>query len=289
MKRVVPGAGFAILMTFAFTPGGLAEGPVSLRYKFHEGQTLTYRLRVTQSMDLSMDPMGTSTQPSTMHTDVDIAQKVLGIEGNTALLELAFKRFSASQVVDNKKLPLSGTEGIERIRLGMKMSPLGQMKQPVLLNPDAIDEPARKLAESMRRSVEQNSLILPEKPLHQGDTWIIEKEAPAHLPGAPEMKMKLSSQYKLLGFETIRGIQCAQISADVSLVLKGEVKRAGIPLRADLEGKGKGMVLFDIEGGRMIDSTAELGIAGSIRADSQGQSVETRVKIHLDVRVELKP
>ncbi|MBW1806830.1 MAG: hypothetical protein JRJ19_12845 [Deltaproteobacteria bacterium] len=276
-----------ICLLFAQAVGFAAES-VQLRYKFQKGETQTYRVQVNQSSEITSDMVPGATKKMSIRTDVELAQKILDVKDGSASIEMGFNKFLADQVIGGKRQAIDGTEGIKKIRLGLQMSQLGQMFKATLLNPDEIDEPARLAADSMRRSITQNSIVLPEKALSPGDSWKIEKVVPANLPGAKNIKMKLTSAYTLLSFEKVAGKACAKIQTEVSLTLKGKAEQAGVPIEADLSGSGKGVSLFAVDSGCVLNSQAKLQISGDIKATSQGQKVKTHVKVDLEIRMAKK-
>jgi uncharacterized protein DUF6263 len=276
-----------ICLLFTQTVGFAAES-VQLRYKFQKGETQTYTVQVSQSSEITSDMVAGATKKMSIRTDVELQQKIIDVKEGSASIEMGFTKFKADQLVGGRRQAIDGTDGIKKIRLGLQMSQLGQMSDATLLNPEEIDEPARLAADSMRRSITQNSLVLPEKALSPGDSWKITKEVPANLPGAKNLKMKLASTYKLISFEKVAGKDCAKIQTEVSLTLKGKAEQAGVPIEADLSGSGKGLSLFAVDSGNVQNSQAELKISGDVKAKSQGQQVKTHVKVDLEIRMARK-
>jgi hypothetical protein len=134
----------------------------------------------------------------------------------------------------------------------------------------------------------QNSLVFPENAIPVGGSWNMDTEIPANLPGAPDLKMKFKSSYKLLGFEKCKGGQCAKIQAKVAVALHGKAESSGVPTQADMDGTGEGVNLFDVNRGIMVKSEAKMTIGGDVTASAQGQKVSSKIKMGIDLNMDLK-
>jgi hypothetical protein len=165
---------------------------------------------------------------------------------------------------------------------------LGKMDEPKIVNAAELDATVKQMAEQMKKSMSQNSLVFPEKGIPVGGSWDMDTEIPANLPGAPDLKMKFKSKYKLLGFTKCKGGQCAKIQAKVSVGLHGKAESAGVPTQADMDGTGEGVNLFDVKRGIMVKSEAKMNIGGDVTASAQGQKVSSKIKMGIDLKMDLK-
>jgi hypothetical protein len=116
----------------------------------------------------------------------------------------------------------------------------------------------------------------------------MDTEIPANLPGAPDLKMKFKSTYKLLGFEKCKSGRCAKIQAKVKVGLHGKAEAGGVPTQADMDGTGEGENLFNVKKGIMVKSKASMTIAGDVKATAQGQQVSSKIKMGINLIMDLK-
>ncbi len=265
-----------------------ADEKTTLRYRFEPGRQLTYQLSTGQQSEISSDMVPGAVQKTAIHWDVSLDQVTRAVDGSVASMELQFKHFAAHQLIEGKKVPIEATAQMNKIRLGLKMTDRGEMSEARLLQADELSKPAQRVAESLRRSLVQNSLVLPSQAVGPGDSWQHELTMPANLPAAPELEMKLSIVYRLDAVENHRGRRCARISSAGELSLQGEAKKTGAPLAANLKGKARGTTWFAIDAGLLVDSQAELQLQGQITAAAGEQKVNTQVKIDLKAQVALQ-
>lgn len=278
----------ACVLTLAFSSAALAGGPVKLRYKFEKGQNLKYGMVMDQAMDISTDAAPGFAQKIKMHMDVGMYQKVTGVETGAAILEVGFTKFDAIMQMGENKMPIPGSEGFKKMRMSMRMTELGKMDEPKIINADELDATVKQMAEQMKKSMSQNTLVFPEKAIPVGGSWNMDMEIPANLPGAPDLKMKFKSSYKLLGFAKCKTGQCAKIQAKVTVGLHGKAESSGIPTQADMDGSGEGVNLFDVNKGLMVSSDAKMQIGGDVTATAQGQKVSSKIKMGIDLKMDLK-
>jgi hypothetical protein len=278
----------ACVLALAFASPALAGGPTKLRYKFKKGQNLKYGMVMDQAMDITTDAAPGFAQKIKMHMDVGMYQKVTGVETGAAVLEVGFTKFDAVMEMGGNKMPIPGSEGFKKMRMSMRMTELGKMDEPKIVNADELDATVKQMAEQMKKSMSQNSLVFPENAIPVGGSWNMDTEIPANLPGAPDLKMKFKSSYKLLGFEKCKGGQCAKIQAKVAVALHGKAESSGVPTQADMDGTGEGVNLFDVNRGIMVKSEAKMTIGGDVTASAQGQKVSSKIKMGIDLNMDLK-
>ncbi len=276
------------VLTLAFESLVLAGGPVKLRYKFEKGQNLKYGMVMDQAMEVTTDAAPGVAQKIKMRMDVGMYQKVIAVEKAAAVLEVGFTKFDAMMEMGGNKMPIPGSEGFKKMRMSMRMTELGKMDEPKIINAAELDQTVKQMAEQMKKSISQNSLIFPEKPIPIGGSWDMDTEIPANLPGASELKMKFKSKYKLLGFAKCKGGQCAKIQAKVTVSLHGKAESSGVPTQADMDGSGEGVNLFDVKRGIMVKSDAKMTIAGDVTATTQDQKVSSKIKMDIDLKMDLK-
>ena len=265
-----------------------AAEAVEMRFKFQSGQTHAYHMRAEQETEASSDLSPGTVQKTSISTSAVLREKVASVSAGSASMEFGFDSFSAWQLVAGKAYPVDGGEALGKIRIGLNMSPLGELSAVHVLNPGEIDRAARRVAESMCLSLSRQALMLPERPVSPGDSWQVEKEIPSILPGTHGLNMRLSSTYKFAGTKKVRGMNCARIEVRVSLSLRGKAERAGVPIGAELAGEGRGESLLAIEAGLLLSSHSQMEISGDLTAGTKGQMVKTNIKLALKTGLILK-
>jgi hypothetical protein len=265
-----------------------AGGPVKLRYKFKQGESLNYTMVMNQDMNITSEAMPGAPQKIDMVMNIDMYQKATKVKADGAQVEVGFTKFDAKMMMGGNEIPIPGMDAMKKLRMSMHMNSRGEMGEPELVNPDEVDATVKQMAQSMKKTMSQNSLVFPEKPLKPGDSWTTEQDLPADLPGAPDLKMKLKGKYTYTGTKKVKGKLCANIRADVKLSLHGKAETNGVPVQADMDGSGSGENLFAIQEGQMVSSTASFNIGGSVVASAGGQKMATKLKMAVKLDMKLK-
>jgi hypothetical protein len=277
-----------LLGAFGNQQAAKAEEPVSLRYHFKVGESLLYGMGLQQHLEISTDMVPGLTQKMDTRMDVELAKKVTGVSSGTATLDIGFRKFEAEMNLGGQKASVPGLEDARKIHLTLQMSERGESSDAKLLDPEELGDQTRKVAQTMVKSMTQNTLVFPEQPIAIGDSWTSDQELPADIPGAPEMKRLMKSTYKLVGIETTGGKRLAKISAEVAISLHGSGLQLGVPLQADLEGKGQGENLFDLQEGRVQSSKVTVNLEGDIKTSTQGENNSSHLKIDMTVDLKIK-
>jgi hypothetical protein len=298
--------GLRVVILIAVAAGVLAAEPLLLRYQFKIGQTLTCGMVMDQSTEVASSLTPGAPQKYTTRMEVEVYQKPTALKPGAAALEIGFNRFTAEMTMGGQKVPLPVVDDLKKIRLSLQIGERGQMSEAALQNPDELSEQARQLAGSMAKSMTQNAMVFPEKPVGVGESWSADQEVPAQIPGAAGLMMQVKSTYRLAAVETVRGLSCAKITTEIKLSLHGKAESAGLPLQVDLEGGGQGNNLFDLKNGRMVSSQASISLSADLHTSVPGpsepesakpkdpapakpaQDVSTRLKIDLKLAMNLK-
>jgi hypothetical protein len=266
-----------------------AEEPVELRYRFQPQMKLVYRMLLDQTTEMSGGPAAGAPQKMGTHMDVDFYHKVLEPVGSGARMEIGFERVDAKVELGANKFPVPGLEEISKLRMGLEMTARGEMKNVTLQNAGDLSAQSKQIAEEMKKSIAQNSLVFPDQALRVGQSWSTDQKVPASLGGGgQELLMDVKSRYTLAALEQKDGKRVARIATRVNLALHGQTVQMGVPIQADLEGSGEGLAWFWIEQGRLLQSQAEFKIRGQISGDNQGQKSTTGLAIGMRVDMKLK-
>jgi hypothetical protein len=266
-----------------------AESPAQafeLRYRFQPGQVLAQRLRAEQELEVSssLEPGVTHKLQSRIRVDTRQTVKAVGAEG--AVIEVSFGQPEGEAISQGVSLPLAGLDDLAGLKLLLRRDERGQTSEVRPLHAPALSPEAKKLVAELTKNLTQNSVVFPERALRPGESWSEERVVPSELPGAEALKMVVQTTYTFRGLQAQRGPRRARIESQVLLGLKGRVIQAGVPVDADLQGRGQGVALFDLEAGRMESTTASLELGGSLKASQAQRSVETRLELKASLSLE---
>lgn len=289
--KTVYGPGFVLALVvgavMAFGPAAAGD-KVELRFKFEPNAVMTYRVKAQQQTAIGSNLSPGTVQKTSVETSAVLKQKVVAVSDSGASIELGFDSFSARQLVGGKSYPSDPRTALDKIRIGLNMSRLGELSGVHVLNPGKIDRAARRVAQSICQSLSRQALVLPKQAVAPGDSWKVEKEIPSVLPGTSGLSMRIESSYKFTGTEKLKGKNCARIEAHVSVALNGKASKAGVPIMAKLAGEGRGRSLVALDAGVLLSNSSRLEIAGNLTAGKKEQSVKTNVKLILATELKLK-
>jgi len=269
------------------------EREVTLRYKFPLKETRTYSLQITGEMAMTVQVLGQE------------APAMISLQGTmtqTEQIEDVDKDGIATIVTTTKgrmKTEVTGLpvgpetpkqEEIPEVTVRLKVDPLGKVKEvkveklgervePQISTPFVLDFTTMP----QMQGVSWQGFLLPEKPIHSGDSWDITTEQTINF-GDRTVKLEIKGQARLVGFEKVEGRDCAVIETTVEVPDFGEFLEAvPIPvekgsINARIEGKSSGKVWFDITNGLVVkrDETTEVTMNLSISAPSKFQHVHAR-------------
>ncbi len=288
MTRIFARPGLTAILCLSMYAPALPAGQVELRYKFAEGQKLSYRMTQEQDMEVTSSMIPGSPQKLATRLEVDMYQKVLAGRKGGARVEVGFERVDARAQFAGNSIPVPGMDEITRVRLELDMTDRGETSKVELHDADKVGPQARQIAHDMKKSIAQFTLVLPDEPIEPGETWSVTQEIPARLGGAKDLMMKVESTNKFVGMEKQRGKRAARIDTKLKISLHGKTEQMGTPMKADMDGSGSQTSWFLVKQGHMLRVKAEFEIEGAVTGSSQGTSFSTRYKIGTKVDMNLK-
>lgn len=263
-------------------------GPQPLRYKFDEGGSHKYNMVLDQTMDMSSSVAPGVTQTMKTHMDVDFTHKVIEPTPDGARMQIGFTRMDAKAEFGGNQMPVPGMDEISKVKLELDMSARGEMKNVELKNTAGLGPQAQQIAREMKKSIAQNALIFPAKPLAPGQTWTTEQEVPTNMGAGKDLMMKVVSTYKYTGMAKHLGRQAARIETKVKISLHGKTTQMDVPIQADMDGAGEGTAWFLPDAGKMLHTQADFKIDGQVIGNQQGRKLTTKMKIGMQVDMKLK-
>ena len=110
------------------------------------------------------------------------------------------------------------------------------------------------------------------KPVKIGDTWPSSSSV-EEKTGSMDIKVDLQNVNTLEGFETIDGMECARISADVTGTITGTGNQGGMDLTFSGTSKGKDIWYFAVKEGIYVKGNSESTTQMSIDVPAAGMSI----------------
>jgi hypothetical protein len=273
-----------IIGMLLMTPlGTLSAEPLQLKYKFNKEQILNYKCSINQQMEI-FDPINQGmSQKISIKVGMNMHQKVLAIEKALAKMKIGFSNLVTERMIGDQKAAATDIDNAEKMKMSLNISEFGEISD---LKVENVEQASSDLADSMQYTLSNNSLILPNKKIAIGESWQDDREVPANIPGAKELKMKVSKTYTFQGIEKIKGISCAHLVGMVTLLLEGKSEQRQVPMEILLQGKGNEDIYFAIKEGFLVKSVSKVEMNGKVTASAEGESVITKMKLNIENKME---
>lgn len=239
---------------------------VKLEYKYPEGKTFKYisDTKVVQDLDVNGQSMLVNIAMY-MGCEVKATRKT----GENLNLEITID--SMAQNIESPQ----GTAGgpivdVKGKSFNMVISPAGKTV-------DVAE--AAKVVYNIEGSGENNMAqaflnyfpSLPKVAVNPGDTWVsndtIDSKAPTNT-----MWMPVESKFKFEGIETIEGIDCAKISAELSGTRKMTTQSQGMEIHTTGPYTGTQVLYFALKDGYLVKETVNTKMTGNIEIPDQNMS-----------------
>jgi hypothetical protein len=243
-----------------------AKSGVLLEYKYPEGKTFRYisATKVVQDLDVNGRSMLVNISMF-MGCEVKADRKT----GDNLNLEITID--SMAQKVESPQ----GTAGgpivdVKGKSFNMVISPAGKTVD--------IGE-AAKVVYNIEGSGEDNMVqaflnyfpALPKGNVNPGDTWVtndtIDSKAPTNT-----MWMPVESKFKFEGMETVEGIECAKITADLSGTRKMTTQSQGMEIHTSGPYTGTQVLYFALKDGYLVKETINTKMTGNIEIPDQNMA-----------------
>ena len=273
--------------------------PVALKYKWTQGEVLTYRMVVRTTSNMSGGPQGNGTVDQTMSQTLKVSVSTIAPDGTPILREsieavsvevtgpmgkLAYdSRTPPAADADPRLVSMSKTFGaLVGEALSVTMAPNGAIRRidgmqrivDKLMKDLPRDPMAGGMAQNikqmlsedtLRASLEQSFSRMPDAPVKPGDTWTAEQTIGADAVG----KITGTSTFTLKSIEGAGDNAVAHIA--VTLALKQQdVPASGASMSMKLgNAKGDGELVFNIASGRIERNTMRTDMPASITMRGQ--------------------
>jgi hypothetical protein len=231
---------------------------VKLEYKYPEGKTFKYiaDTKVVQDLDVNGQSMLVNIAMY-MRCEVKAARKT----GDNLNLEITID--SMAQNIESPQ----GTAGgpivdVKGKSFNMVISPAGKTLD--------IAE-AAKVIYNIEGSGENNLVqaflnyfpSLPKESVNPGDTWVLNDTIDSKAPNNT-MWMPVESKFRFEGIETIDGIECAKITADLSGTRKMTTQSQGMEIHTAGPYTGTQVLYFALKDGYLVRESVNTKMSGNI-------------------------
>lgn len=233
-------------------PWGDPKTGLILQYRMTENQVLKYQTSGEQTQSMEIMGQSIDTQSS---TESGFSVKSKGLQEGNLLLGVT---------IDSMGINISSPQGelspdmssVLGKSFNMILSPLG--KELDVSGAEAIEYDMGVAGKrSIGSSFQAAFPDLAGKPVKIGDTWTstdIITEKTAEL----EIQISLESVNTLEGFETVDGLECVKVTADVTGTVVGQGEQMGMQLAIEGEVQGEGTWYFAYKEGIFVMDTTSI-------------------------------
>jgi hypothetical protein len=230
----------------------------TLEYRMPEGGALKYEM--SQYSDQTMEIMGAAIESNVRKTyTFSVAPK--GREGNTYDLEIAIEAMDASITSPQGEFNADVDSVIGR-SFSMSVSHLGKELDVSDAEPIHFSvgpQGTRSIMPDFKAFLPD----LPANPVNIGDTWTTQDTINID-EGGVEIVIASESVNTLAGFETVAGLECARVTAEVVGTMKGEGEQQGAQISFDGTLSGTETWYFAHEQGLLVESSSDMFVKSNV-------------------------
>lgn len=253
---------------------------LALQYWMPENQVLKYQTSAKQTQIIEV--MGQSVEVETEKT-IEFSVKSKGLKENNLQLEVTIDSMSINITSPQGDLSPNMSTVIGK-SFDMTLSILG--KEMDLSGADSIKY---DLGPGGKRSISADfQAIFPNlagRPVKIGDTWTT-KDTITEKSDNGEVRINLESVNTLEGFETVNGLECVKITAEVTGTLDGKGYEQGMDLTFKGEIKGTDTWYFAYMKGIFVKMITDVSTEGTITT-SGAQSMTIPMTQEMKIEVKL--
>ncbi|NIM04596.1 MAG: hypothetical protein GTO55_01585, partial [Armatimonadetes bacterium] len=263
-------------LVIAAAGASLAQGAVTLEYRFTPKESLKYQLSLAGTMKTKMpSPMPSSDM--NLKGTLDYLQRAVKVASDgTADIEMSCPRMEMEVMLPGQMIDILWKDKRLDLKINGEPQPSDEVNfstMPFLGAPvkvrmnklgKVVEFPDTSALEGLvgnlriSEMLKTNQSQLPDHPVGVGDSWIVETKAP--IPGT-DHPLTVKTTYLLEGFETLKGERAAKI------VMKGSAQAKNLEIGApagqqvrpgmtfdELSQEMEGAFWFSVEKGRVLKS-----------------------------------
>lgn len=276
---VIMAPAMAAVPAAAAAPQAKPGKAVVLEYKMPAGRSLTYQYKQDRAQAMEVQGQSMDSQVSNACTATFRSK---GPKDNNLVLGVTIDDIQitvANSMTGDMSPDMAGIKGRS---FDMVLSPLGSEMD--VSGAQAITYAAATETSNIAYLFKAFFPDLPAKAVKIGDTWPSSDSVDM---GSSSMGMRSDNQYvhTLEGFETVDGLECARISAQVTGTISGTGNQGGMDLTMSGTSKGKVVWYFAVKEGIFVkavnDTTAEV----SVDASAAGMTIPVTETIKTEIKL----
>lgn len=282
MKRTnTLGLCFATALIF-LAGTALAPSTAVLEYKMPVGRTLTYvatseEAQVMEVMGNSVENQSTSTSTFTF--------KAKGTKGKDYLLSASIDDMAITATSSMTGGLTPDVSSVKGKSFDMVLSPLGV--EVDVAGAEAITMTIEGETRSMANAFRLFFPDLPGKAVKVGDTWPA-TNAITETAGAMTIRIEQQLVNTLEGFETIDGMECAKVSAEITGTVSGSGNQMGQELTFSGKMTGKMIWFFAVKEGIFVKESSDTTSQISVDVPAAGMTIPMTQTAKAEVKLTVK-
>ncbi len=239
-------------------PWGDPQTGLILQYRMTENQVLKYQTSGEQTQNMEIMGQSIDTQSS---SESEFSVKSKGLQEGNLLLGVT---------IDSMRIHISSPQGelspdmstVLGKSFDMTLSPLGKE-----LDVSGAESIRYDMGSAGTRSIGSNfQAAFPDlagKPVKIGDTWT-STDTITEKTDELEVRISFESVNTLEGFETVDGLECVKVTADITGTLEGKGEQMGVQLAIQGEVQGTGTWYFAYKEGIYVKDTTSFSSDATI-------------------------
>jgi hypothetical protein len=255
-----------IIFLLGISVTSFSQAGIKLQYKYPAGKTIKYvsDTKVVQDMDVNGQNMQVNIGRS-----LGCQVKAAGNVSENVKLEI--KIDSMRQSIESPQGSTGGKiEDVKDKSFNMVISPGGKIVD--LSDAAKIKYTVEGAGEI---SLDQEFLnyfpALPTNPIKPGDTWVTNDSVNTKT-AVNTIFMPVESKFKYVGMETVDGIECARITADLSGTRKQITQSQGMEIHISGPFTGTQTLLFAVKDGYFLKQSVTTKMTGNIEIPAQNMT-----------------
>jgi len=250
---------------------GDTKSGLILEYRMNPGDVLKYEM--IQEGTEKVEVMGQTTESATNKTYVYTVE-AKGMKGDYHLLEITVESLVASMKNVQGEFAAE-TEDVAGESFDMTLSALGD--EVDLSDAESIEYGIGPLGDrSIKSDFEAAFPDLAGKPVKVGDSWASTDTINID-QGNAQIKIISENANTLDGYETVDGVECARIVADVTGTVSGEGEQMGAPLVFEGTMSGTEIWYFAYKEGHLVSSESDVNTDIMVTVQA-GQEMKIPIK-----------
>jgi hypothetical protein len=273
--------------------------PGAPHYSYAIGESLTYRFRLTQKMEI---PGGLGNDQILMLRAIMTLTPVSVAADGTTTLDMTLHHVTATLSSAEKREGLDAFKDLEKARYA-----IAQAKDGTIVSAEQtgdVPQSMKGFADTLPRTLREMLPMLPPR-LSANSDWTIESRMNESIAGFGEVPSTTRMHYRADGRETVNGNDAMKLAVDYDITIGGELVKSSpkapesksgadvknpqvdTTMTIDNRGKGEGVIWFDEKTGRFVGARYETRVTVRQSAARERMAVDNSQTIVS--RIEVRP